>query len=140
MRSIIMSRRELTPKKREVLAALQDRTDHPTAEEIYRSLRDRGHRTSLATVYRALRTLAEDGLVREVRGLGADRFDPVPTPHYHLVCTRCDRVYDAGIPYQDGLDLLLHQTGFRVFGHEVTFYGVCASCSHHKEEHDGQSR
>ncbi len=140
MRIIIMSTRDLTPKKREVLAALRSRRDHPTAEELYRSLRDQGHRTSLATVYRALRTLAEDGLVAEVRGLGADRFDPVPSAHYHLVCTRCRGVYDADVPYQDELDDLPARDGFRVTGHEVTFYGVCGTCSHHKEEHDGQSR
>ncbi|MBC7170016.1 transcriptional repressor [Candidatus Bipolaricaulota bacterium] len=129
-----MSKRGLTAKQREVLDVIQGRTDHPTAEELYRTLREQGSRTSLATVYRALRTLAEDGLVAEVRGLGADRFDPVPSAHYHFVCTQCDRVYDADIPYQDGLDLLLHQTGFQVSGHEVTFFGTCSACSNPKEE------
>lgn len=140
MITIIMSRRTLTAKQQQVLEALQGRTDHPTAEEIYRSLRNQGHRTSLATVYRALRALAEDGRVAEVRGLGADRFDPVPSAHYHLFCTRCSGVYDADVPYQDDLDDLPARDRFRVTGHEVTFYGVCGSCSNHKEEHDGQSR
>ncbi len=135
-----MSKRELTPKHRQVLDAMQGRTDHPTAEDLYNTLRSRGDRTSLATVYRALRSLAEDGLVREVRGLGADRFDPVRKPHYHLVCARCGRVYDADLPYQESLDALLqHRTGSTVSGHEITFFGVCASCLNAKEEGDGKS-
>ncbi|HEU68612.1 MAG TPA: transcriptional repressor, partial [Candidatus Acetothermia bacterium] len=92
MRITIMSKRELTPKRHEVLEAIQGRTDHPTAEDVYHSLREQGSRTSLATVYRALRVLAEEGFVREVHGLGPDRFDPVRKPHYHLVCRRCNRV------------------------------------------------
>lgn len=129
-----MSRRELTPKRRQVLEAIQGRTDHPTAEEVHRSLRDRGSKTSLATVYRALRALADEDLVLEIHGLGADRFDPVRKPHYHLVCTRCNRVDDAGVPYQEKLDLLPRQMGFRVSGHEITFFGVCSACSNSKED------
>lgn len=134
MRSIIMSRRELTPKRQQVLDAMQGRTDHPTAEDVYRALREQGQRTSLATVYRALRTLAADELVQEVRGLGADRFDPVRQPHYHVVCTRCDRVYDADLPYRRDLDALPPRDGFAVSGHALTFFGVCSSCSNSKED------
>jgi Fe2+ or Zn2+ uptake regulation protein len=134
MRSILMSRRQLTPKRRQVLEAIQGRTDHPTAEDVHRILREQGKRTSLATVYRALRALADADLVREVRGLGADRFDPVRTPHYHLVCTRCGRAYDAEVPYQADLDAVLPRNGFTVSGHTVTFFGVCSSCSDSKEE------
>ena len=135
-----MSKRDLTPKRRQILEAMQGRMDHPTAEELYCALREGGSRTSLATVYRGLRSLAEDGLLREVRGLGADRFDPVRESHYHLVCTRCNGICDAEIPYQRRLDALPSRSGFRASGHEITFFGVCASCSNHKEEHDGQSR
>lgn len=138
MRSIIMSKRELTHKRRQVLDAIQGRTDHPTADDLYRSLRDGGSRTSLATVYRALRSLAEEGLVLEVQGIGADRFDPVRVPHYHLVCARCYRVYDAELPYQEALDAFQPPGGFKVLGHEVTFFGVCSLCSDAKEAHHGQ--
>jgi len=129
-----MSRRELTPKHQQVLDAIQGRTDHPTAEDLYRALRDRGQQTSLATVYRALRTLAANERVQEIHGLGADRFDPIRTRHYHLVCTRCDQVYDAEVPYQKDLDAVRPLDGFAVSGHTITFFGVCSACSNPKED------
>lgn len=128
----------MTPKRRQILEAMQGRTDHPTAEDLYHALRARGSGTSLATVYRALRALAASGLVGEVHGPGPDRFDPVQEPHYHFVCTTCNRVYDAGIPYQEQLNRLPHPAGFRVLGHEVTFFGVCPSCSGATEGDHGQ--
>lgn len=124
-------------KKALVWEALSSRKDHPTAAELYLSLRETGQEISLATVYRALRSLAEEGRVREVQGIGADRFDPVRVPHYHLVCTRCHRVYDAELPYQEALDAFQPRVGFKVLGHEVTFFGVCSLCSDAKEAHDG---
>lgn len=132
-----MSKRAWTPKRRQVLDAIQGRTDHPTAEEVYRTLRERGDPTSLATVYRALRALAEDKLVQEIHGLGANRFDPVCKPHYHLVCTRCDRVYDAELRYQDDLDTVQPGGAFTVSNHEITFFGICSLCSDAKEARDG---
>jgi len=132
-----MSKRAWTPKRRQVLDAIQGRTDHPTAEEVYRTLREKGDPTSLATVYRALRALAEDELVQEIHGLGADRFDPVWKPHYHVVCTRCNRVYDAELPYQEDLDAVAPRGGFAVSGHEITFFGICSRCSDAKEVRDG---
>jgi len=132
-----MSERELTPKRRQVLDAIQGRTDHPTAEEVYRTLQGGGDRASLATVYRALRALAKAGLVQELQKLEADRFDPVCTHHYHLVCTRCERVFDSDLPYQDNMDAVRPRNGFTVSRHEVTFFGVCSLCSDRKEVHNG---
>lgn len=132
-----MSKRGWTPKRRQVLEAIQGRTDHPTAEEVYRTLREKGDPTSLATVYRALRALAAEEVVQEIHGLGADRFDPVPDPHYHLVCTRCNRIYDAELPYQRDLDAVQPGRGFTVSRHDITFFGICSSCSDGKEARDG---
>ncbi|MCR4391430.1 MAG: transcriptional repressor [Candidatus Acetothermia bacterium] len=124
-----MSNWQWTRKRHQVMTAIQGRTDHPTAEEVYQTLHAQGHHISLATVYRTLRALAGEGLVRELRCGGADRFDPNPSPHYHFLCTRCRLLFDVDAPYQTQLDHLLHHDhGFRIQGHMLIFYGWCPTC------------
>jgi len=121
-----------TRQRRVITQALEGRTDHPTAEELYRELKEQGHDISLATIYRNLRALAREGLVRELHGERADRFDPNTQPHYHFLCLSCGRVYDVDTPYQTDLNHLDLGPGFRITEHELTLKGLCPHC---QEEH-----
>lgn len=128
-------------KKREaILAAIQGTSCHPSAEWIYQRLKPRHPDLSLGTVYRNLSFFLEHGLVQSVGVVqGQERFDGVLTPHGHFICNCCGSVLD--LP-EISLDRNLGQAVSRQYGltvqrHELTFYGLCSSCTnqqHNKEE------
>ena len=74
---------------------LVTRYDHPTAETVYLNIRREFPNISLGTVYRNLNLLAEIGEIQKLSpGIGPDRFDGNPAPHYHFICRHCGCVMD----------------------------------------------
>ena len=66
---------------------LISRYDHPTAETVYMNIKEEFPNISLGTVYRNLSLLADIGEIQKLStGIGPDRFDGNPTPHYHFIC------------------------------------------------------
>ena len=129
-------------KKREaILTAIRGTSCHPSAEWIYQQLRPRHPDLSLGTVYRNLAFFLEHGLVQSVGVVrGQERFDGIVTPHSHFVCNCCGSVLDLPeIDLGAGLDQAVSgQYGLAVQRHELTFYGLCSSCTNqphnYKEE------
>ena len=81
---------------------LVTRYDHPTAETVYLNIRKEFPNISLGTVYRNLNLLAEIGEIQKLSpGIGPDRFDGNPAPHYHFICRHCGCVMDLTV---SGLD------------------------------------
>lgn len=109
---------------------LQSRTDHPTADTVYMSIRETYPNISLGTVYRNLSLLASLGEIRRIACEdGADRFDAITVPHYHVICRHCGRVEDLPLTWQSGLDQTAADCySGRIDGHVTSFYGVCAQC------------
>ncbi len=123
-------------KQRElILTALKENVVHPTAEYIYNILKPKNHSISLATVYRNLNKLAESGIVKKIEGLnGSDHFDHNTHEHYHLICVKCDKIYD--IPKEvapNACKMVENDLGFKVLGHELTFKGICPKCNNKGE-------
>ncbi len=92
----------LTPQRLEVVRALLEQEDHPSAETVYQRISPRLPTTSLATVYNTLDALKEIGQVLEITpGQGPSRYDVRrPHRHPHLLCTVCGRVEDAPVSDQ----------------------------------------
>jgi Fur family peroxide stress response transcriptional regulator len=120
----------LTVQRREILKAVLERDDHPTADRIYESVKDRISGLSRTTVYRVLETLVELGLIRRLHHPGAGaRFDGKTHRHHHLVCRKCDRIIDIETKHLDDLKLPPKQRqGFEIEDYAVHFIGVCAEC------------
>ncbi|MCI9155748.1 MAG: transcriptional repressor [Lawsonibacter sp.] len=124
-------------KKREaILAAIQGTDCHPSAEWVYRQLKPQHPDLSLGTVYRNLAFFQRRGLVQSVGVVqGQERFDGITTPHSHFICNCCGRVLD--LPDVNwGAELgqaVSRQYGLTVQRHELTFYGLCSSCSHSQQ-------
>jgi Fur family ferric uptake transcriptional regulator len=100
---------------------------HLTAEEVHRRLR-RGRRPiGLATVYRTLDLFVREGLVERAHvGDGKVRYGLAARHHDHLVCLACGE-------WEPIKDCLVSRpprrmAGFRVTGHQLELYGVCADC------------
>jgi Fur family peroxide stress response transcriptional regulator len=121
----------LTPQRVAMLRLLASSQGHPSAAQLYDRLRAQFPTTSLATVYKTLNLLDDMGEVLEL-GFSHDdnRYDGnKPYPHPHLICIRCRKIVDVeGEPAQDLADEAAKASGFRVVGHRLDFYGLCADC------------
>ena len=104
--------------------------DHPTADMVYTQVRKVFPRISLGTVYRNLNLLTELGEAAKVTTPdGAIRFDGITTPHYHVLCRGCGRLFDLDMQIDDRMNdraaRCFHGT---VSDHSILFYGLCDSC------------
>lgn len=109
---------------------LVTRYDHPTAETVYLNIRREFPNISLGTVYRNLNLLAEIGEIQKLSpGIGPDRFDGNPAPHYHFICRHCGCVMDLTVSSLDHINILAGQDfDGEIEGHITYFYGACPSC------------
>ena len=121
----------LTPQRMAVLEILASSQGHPTVAEIYESVRARFPTTSLATVYKTVILLKELGEVLEL-GFpdGSNRYDGSrPYPHPHIVCTRCRKIMDPELINIDALtEEMSRKTGYKIYYHELEFFGLCPEC------------
>ncbi|MFD7969565.1 Fur family transcriptional regulator [Streptomyces clavifer] len=122
----------MTSQRRVVAEVLDGDHVHLTAEEVHALAAQRLPEISRATVYNALGELVSLGEVVEVSTDGrAKRFDPnAHSPHQHLVCAGCGTIRDVH-PTGDPLaDLPAGERfGFTVLEAEVTYRGLCPTCS-----------
>lgn len=122
-----------TFQRQVVLSAVQTLC-HATADEIHRFVAASHPGISKATVYRNLGLLSENGQISHIEATsGADYFDCTTSPHYHLQCTECGKIFDVPFLYLGELNHIPVDPGFTVTGHTVLFKGVCALCNNNKE-------
>jgi len=123
-------------KREAILAAIRATNCHPSAEWIYQQLKPCHPDLSLGTVYRNLAFFQEHGQIKSVGVVrGQERFDAILTPHSHFVCNCCGSVLDLP-DLQPGGELdgsVSRQYGLVVQRHELTFYGLCPSCSNQQQ-------
>jgi Fur family ferric uptake transcriptional regulator len=123
----------LTTQRQVILEELSKVTSHPTANEVYDMVRKRLPRIGLGTVYRNLELMADSGVILKLEVGGTQkRFDATTETHYHVRCTKCDRVNDIDIPVQKNINKLAAQaSAYQILGHHIEFSGICEDC--HKE-------
>ncbi len=118
-------------KQRELIyQAIQNTTQHPTAETVYNWLKPENPSLSLGTVYRNLNQLVEEGSLLRLP-FPVERYDANTNPHAHFLCRICGNVYDLmDIEYDSSLDRQAEQSsGYAVEQHELVFYGTCVRCA-----------
>lgn len=126
----------LTTQRQIILEELSKVTSHPTANEVYDMVRKRLPRIGLGTVYRNLELMADSGIILKLEVGGTQkRFDATTETHYHVRCSKCDRVSDIDIEVQDHINEAAEAaTNYQILGHHIEFSGVCQDCQHEKEE------
>ncbi len=121
----------LTPQRLAILRILAVSEGHPSVECIYEKVRKDFPTTSLATVYKTIALLKELNEVLEL-GFpdGSNRYDGNrPTPHPHMICTRCRKIIDPDLLSLEQLTLEAAQkTGFKIQSHRLDFFGLCPQC------------
>ena len=120
----------MTRQRTVILEELRRVDTHPSADEIYEMVRKRLPRISLGTVYRNLEILSETGEIQKLElGCTLKRFDGIADNHYHIRCLQCDRVVDAPVDFDPGIDHEIKQaTDYQIIGHKLEFIGICPEC------------
>lgn len=130
MQRLRKQRIAVTPQRLAILASLQNRRDHPSAESLYQEVRRQLPAISFNTVYKTLEVFCEKGLVIKVNPLHeAARYDGETSHHAHLICRRCHRILD--LSWEPGQALPLPREdlqGFRVEQQSLTLWGLCPGC------------
>lgn len=125
----------VTRQRTSVLAALAARP-HSGADAVLTAVRADMGQVSTQAVYDVLNTLAGRGIVRRIQPAGSTaRYElRVGDNHHHLVCRGCGAVVDVDCatetaPCLDPAGLDARAPGFVVDEAEVTFWGLCDTCS-----------
>lgn len=106
---------------------------HPTADLVYDGVRKQYPNISLGTVYRNLSLLSELGEILSFStGDGKEHFDGNVEPHYHFICTCCNKIEDIEIPAETKKDVIASYIEAKLSAkveQEWTYtYGTCSSC------------
>ena len=122
----------LTSQRLAVLSAIDDHPDHPDASTIARGARRRAGSISIQAVYNVLDALTDAGLIRRIEPAGSPALYEmrVGDNHHHVVCRSCGVTVDVDCVVGHGPCLEPSSThGFVVDEAEVTFWGLCHTCS-----------
>jgi Fur family ferric uptake transcriptional regulator len=121
----------VTEPRRAVAELVAARDGHFTAAELVEAARRRRMGIGRATIFRALDLFTSLNLVERVDLPGGEHAyvacDPVH--HHHAICTACGRSLDvADLGLADVLGDIGRRLGFRVTGHRLEVFGLCARC------------
>jgi len=123
---------KLTPQRQVVLTVIATSHEHLTPAEIYDRVKQEHPGIGLVTIYRTLDILTELGAICEVNPEGSSRsyfIRKASGHHHHLVCSECGTVVDVTGRHLGGLEQRLSQeTGFKIEGHLLEFFGRCPDC------------
>lgn len=84
-----------------------------------------------STVYRALKLLLDVNLVVAAEPGDGETYYEIKRPeqHHHLICRHCGRDQEIGeAAFQDMIELIEQQRGFRVATDHLVLFGTCARC------------
>lgn len=122
-------KKKVTPQRRLIYKALENKTNHPTADDIWGEVKTIMPDVSLATVYKTLRELVQSGDLIEIRhNNDSSRFDPRTDEHSHLLCVECAELVDVSQTFPQVTLNDENKHGFKVVKNEVIFYGYCPNC------------
>lgn len=122
--------RRFSKQRQIIYDAIKNNPVHPSADTIYNMLKEEYPELSLGTVYRNLNVLTDMGLIIKISsGLDSEHYDGNIDEHYHLICTRCNKMFDVDIPYQhDIVSKAQESSKHWITKHDIVFSGVCEHC------------
>jgi Fur family transcriptional regulator, peroxide stress response regulator len=121
----------VTPQRLAICDYLISTDTHPTAEDIYQNLKPNFPSLSAATVYNTLDVLVAMGMVNTLGSVGDNKvhFDGHVEPHINIACIECHKIIDVDSAYVEKLDQeMIHQSGFKLLGSRMMYYGICPQC------------
>jgi Fur family ferric uptake transcriptional regulator len=132
---LAMNGMRLTRERETIVEEVFASHEHFDTDQLVSRLGGRtdGRRVSRATVYRTLEDMVKAGLLRKVaRTQNREVFehDYGYPQHDHLICSKCGTLTEfENAPLAQILDSVAGEHGFRMTGHRLEVYGLCAECS-----------
>jgi Fur family transcriptional regulator, ferric uptake regulator len=113
------------------LAILATRGEDFTVEGLWHDLLVADPHMGRATVFRAVEMLVAQGVLNRIEFANGSHSYRVcgEVHHHHLTCVQCHRVVDIDVCIP--ADLLKNigiQTDFKIEGHSLALFGLCADC------------
>ena len=105
---------------------------HADTDTVIRAVREDLGEVSHQAVYDVLRALTGAGLIRRIEPSGSvARYESrVGDNHHHVVCRSCGSIADVDCAVGDTPCLIASDDhGFTIDEAEVTYWGLCPSCS-----------
>ena len=93
----------------EILAAVTELQQHPTAEQVFLEMKKEHPSIALGTVYKHLNGLAEEGLLLD-----------------HLICSRCGKIADVHLP--DMQSQIERALGQEILSYDLRIRYICPAC------------
>ncbi len=134
--------KRLTHERAAIVAEVFSSHQHFDADELASRLSGRhdGKNVSRPTIYRTLNTLVEAGMLRRVarpNGREVYEHDYGYPQHDHFICDGCGSLIEF---HNESISKLLDEVaaehGFRMSGHRLEAYGLCATCSRPQRRHE----
>jgi len=130
----------MTPQRMMIVAAVENSSDHISAEEIHAQVVQKYPNVNISTVYRTLDLLEELGMVIKTDlGGGSVRYHPVDKGHHHhLVCRDCGAIIDLDEKVMANLkESLLRDYNFVAELRHLGIWGRCVKCNRKLAREDG---
>jgi len=134
---------KITSQRKIILDVINKNKDkHLSTDEIYELVRISHPEIGLATVYRTLILLDKMKIINKLDlddGLSRYELNKLNEIHNHphLICTRCNSVFEAEEELLDSLENeVLSKYGFTVKNHKVKLYGICRNCAEKEDLSD----
>src|SRR5260221_12061507 len=127
--------KRLTRERETIVEEVFSSHEHFDTDQLVTRLATRtdGKRVSRATVYRTLDDMVLAGLLRKVaRSHNREVYehDYGYPQHDHLICTKSGKLIEfENAPLSRTLVSVATEHGFRMVGHRLEVYGLCAECS-----------
>lgn len=124
-----------TGQRRQLLAFLEQHSDHPLpAEQIESMIRSGGGEISLSAIYRNLDRLVQDGLVRRLPAEDGRKalyqlIGEECAGHLHMQCTGCGSVIHMDEKATRAMNRAAQACGdFSIDRRRTVLYGRCKNC------------
>lgn len=121
----------ITPARRALLTALDQASDHCSADDLAAEVARLHPEVHRATIYRTLETLRRLKVVEHTHlGHGPAMYHLADQVHQHLVCEECGSVIEVPPAAFRGLERALRRDyGFTVRSRHFAVVGICRACS-----------
>ena len=121
-----------TVEREQIIREIFSTHDHFDVVSLYLRMRQKGTSISKASIYRLIPLLVEAALISEVYFEdGHMYYEHIfgHEHHCHLRCTACRRIEEFIDPRLQQIEQdLAERFGFKVKGHNLEVYGLCAEC------------
>lgn len=125
-------------KQREILLkTLYHNDTHYTPESLYMEIKksEPSLNLGIATVYRTLNLLEEAEMVTSISfGSAGKKYELANKPHHdHMICRNCSKIIEFENPIiERQQSLIAKEYNFKLTGHLMQLYGICADCNQTK--------